>query len=124
MRYLSKFIYMFGAGITLLVTSSTFAADADLTRETDMLIKEDIANAQVLIEMCPTLIGKNIKFDQNIQKMMDMYFNHYSDKSASLQSLQNDDEFKSLLQEVHQAATEISQTEQKSICEDVLNFKE
>jgi hypothetical protein len=73
--------------------------------------------------MCPSLIGKNAKFDQNIKKMQSSYLSNYSDKSASLDSLQKDGEFKSLLKDAHQAASEVDKTEQKSVCEDVLNFE-
>ena len=87
------------------------------------MIKDDIANAQVLIEMCPNLIGKNAKFDQNIKKMVDSYLGSYSDKSASLESLQKDGEFSSLLKDARQAATEVDKAEQQAVCEEVLNFE-
>ena len=70
-----------------------------------------------------SLIGKNAKFDENIKKMVGSYLSTYSDKSASLESLQKDGEFQSLLKDAREAAKEVEKAEQKSVCEDVLNFE-
>lgn len=108
---------------TLFTAPVVFADETVSVKEADALIKDDIANAQVLIEMCPALIGKNAKFDQNIKKMVGTYLSNYSDKSASLESLQKDAEFKSLLKDAHEAAAEVDKVEQKAVCEEVLNFE-
>ena len=122
MRHLSSFVRVLAVSFTFLAAPAVFA-DAASVKEADALIKDDIANAQVLIEMCPNLIGKNAKFDQNIKKMVDSYLGSYSDKSASLESLQKDHEFSSLLKDARQAATEVDKAEQKAVCEEVLNFE-
>ena len=122
MRHLSSFVRVLAVSFTFLAAPAVFA-DAASVKEADALIKDDIANAQVLIEMCPNLIGKNAKFDQNIKKMVDSYLGSYSDKSASLESLQKDDEFSSLLKDARQAATEVDKAEQQAVCEEVLNFE-
>lgn len=124
MRHLSNFIRFFGVSFTLVAASVAFADEAVSVKEADALIKDDIANAQVLIEMCPNLIGKNTKFDLNIKKMVSSYLSNYSDKTASIESLQKDAEFQSLLKDARSAATEVEKSEQKSVCEDVLNFEE
>lgn len=123
MRHLSNFLKVFGVSFTLFTAPVVFADEAVSVKEADALIKDDIANAQVLIEMCPALIGKNAKFDQNIKKMVGTYLSNYSDKSASLESLQKDAEFKSLLKDAHEAAAEVDKVEQKAVCEEVLNFE-
>ncbi|WP_343579099.1 hypothetical protein [Acinetobacter sp.] len=123
MRHLSNFLKVFGVSFTLFTAPVVFADEAVSVKEADALIKDDIANAQVLIEMCPVLIGKNAKFDQNIKKMVGTYLSNYSDKSASLESLQKDAEFKSLLKDAHEAAAEVDKVEQKAVCEEVLNFE-
>lgn len=122
MRHLSSFVRVLAVSFTFLAAPAVFA-DAASVKEADALIKDDIANAQVLIEMCPNLIGKNAKFDQNIKKMVDSYLGSYSDKSASLESLQKDGEFSSLLKDARQAATEVDKAEQQAVCEEVLNFE-
>ena len=106
MRHLSSFVRVLAVSFTFLVAPAVFA-DAASVKEADALIKDDIANAQVLIEMCPNLIGKNAKFDQNIKKMVGSYLGSYSDKSASLESLQKDAEFNTLLKDARKAATEV-----------------
>ncbi len=55
--------------------------------------------------------------------MVGTYLSNYSDKSASLESLQKDAEFKSLLKDAHDAAAEVDKAEQKAVCEEVLNFE-
>lgn len=122
MRHLSSFVRVLAVSFTFLVAPAVFA-DAASVKEADALIKDDIANAQVLIEMCPNLIGKNAKFDQNIKKMVGSYLGSYSDKSASLESLQKDAEFNTLLKDARQAATEVDKAEQQAVCEEVLNFE-
>lgn len=122
MRHLSKFIRIIGVSFSIFTAQAIFA-EAISVQEADALIKDDIANAQVLIEMCPKLIGKNAKFDQNINQIIASYLEGYSNKSASLQSLQTDNDFKISLKEARAAAKEVDQAEQKSVCEDVLNFE-
>ncbi|WHR57533.1 MCR_0457 family protein [Acinetobacter haemolyticus] len=122
MRHLSKFIRIIGVSFSLFTAQAIFA-EAISVQEADALIKDDIANAQVLIEMCPKMIGKNAKFDQNINQIIASYLEGYSNKSASLQSLQTDNDFKISLKEARAAAKEVDQAEQKSVCEDVLNFE-
>ena len=56
--------------------------------------------------------------------MVGSYLSNYSDKTASIESLQKDAEFQSLLKDARSAATEVEKSEQKSVCEDVLNFEE
>ncbi|KXZ70377.1 MCR_0457 family protein [Acinetobacter venetianus] len=124
MRHLSNFIRVFGVSFALLAAPTVFADEAVSAAEADALIKDDIANAQVLIEMCPSIIGKNANFDQNIKKIVDSYLSNYSNKSTTLDSLQKDSEFQNLLTDARQAAKEVGQAEQKSVCEDVLNYEE
>ena len=107
MRHLSSFVRVLAVSFTFLVAPAVFA-DAASVKEADALIKDDIANA---------------KFDQNIKKMVDSYLGSYSDKSASLESLQKDAEFNTLLKDARQAATEVDKAEQKAVCEEVLNFE-
>ncbi|MFK4049798.1 MCR_0457 family protein [Acinetobacter venetianus] len=124
MRHLSNFIRVFGVSFALLTAPTVFADEAVSAAEADALIKDDIANAQVLIEMCPSIIGKNAKFDQNIKKIVNSYLSNYSNKSTTLDSLQKDSEFQKLLTDARQAAKEVGQAEQKSVCEDVLNYEQ
>lgn len=53
-----------------------------------------------------------------------MYLNGYSNKSMSLANLQNDTEFKTLLNEARQAAKQMDHHEQHELCEEMVNYKE
>ncbi|OTG73176.1 hypothetical protein B9T26_08800 [Acinetobacter sp. ANC 4169] len=114
---------LLGLGIAALL-SSTVLADEGLTlEEANTIVKEDIASTQVMTEVCPAIIGKNAKFDQNIQLLIQSYLQDYSDKSMTFDKIQADTEYKSVLDEARQAAKETAKDEQKSVCEDVVNYQ-
>lgn len=104
--------------------TQTVVADNDFTQEeANTIVKEDIASAQVMLEVCPAIIGQNAKFDANIQALTKTYLADYSDKSMTLEKLQSDSEYKSVLEEARQAAKETDKVEQKSVCDDVLSYE-
>lgn len=106
------------------VLSQAVIADEGLTpAEANTIIKEDIASTQVMAEVCPAIIGKNAKFDSNIQTLIKNYLADYSEKSMTYEKLQADTEYKSFLEESRIAAKESSKEEQKSVCDDVLNYE-
>ena len=88
------------------------------------LFQKDIAGTQVLSEVCPTLIGKNATFEQNIQKLIQTNLKAYSGQNMTFAALQTDAEYKSLLADAHQTLKETSTDEQKTVCEDVLSYQE
>lgn len=110
--------------LSTLLMSHVYATENISRKETDSLIKDDIANTQVLQEICPALLSNKVKFEQNISNIYAMYFADYSDKSVTLMQLQKDTEYQEMLKTARQSAKEIQTTEQRSICEDVLNFTE
>lgn len=104
--------------------SQTVLANNDLTQaETNTLIKEDIASAQVMAEVCPTIMGKNAKFDYNIQHFIQLHLQEYPDKSMTYEKIQADKEYQVVLHEAHQTAQETSKDEQKSVCDDIANHE-
>ena len=106
------------------VMSQVALANEGLTQqEADTLVKEDIAGTQVLAEVCPAILGKNTRLDTNIQKLINSYLGEYSDSSMTYARLQNDIEYKRVLAEARSAAKEADQEEQKSVCQDVLDFE-
>lgn len=103
--------------------SQAVLADEGLTQaEANTIIKEDIASTQVMAEVCPAIVGKNAKFDHNIHQLIQSYLQDYSDKSMTYDKIQADTEYKSVLDEARQAAKETSKDEQKSVCDDVVNY--
>jgi len=123
MKTFSPFFQVLGISITLC-TQVVFADEDISTQESDSLIKDDIAATQVLQEICPAFVGTNKKLESNTQKIIAMYLNGYSNKSMSLANLQNDTEFKTLLNEARQAAKQMDHHEQHELCEEMVNYKE
>ena len=120
--FLSRFCLITLTAVTL---SQAVSAAAALTQdENNALVKEDIAGTQVLSEVCPALIGKQAKFEENIQKLIQMNLKQYTGQSMTFTALQKDAEYKALLDEAHKAVKETPADEQKAVCEDVLNFEE
>jgi len=114
---------LLGLGIAALLSSTVLADEGLSPEEADTLVKEDLASTQVMAEVCPAIIGKNAKFDQNIQLLIKSYLQDYSDKSITFDKIQSDSEYQSVLKETRQAAKETSKDEQKSVCEDVVNYQ-
>lgn len=123
MKTFAPFFQVLGISITLC-TQVVFADEVISTQEADSLIKDDIAATQVLQEICPAFVGTNKKLELNTQKIIAMYLNGYSNKSMSLANLQNDAEFKTLLNEARQAAKQMDHHEQHELCEEMVNYKE
>ena len=123
MKTFAPFFQVLGISITLC-TQTVFADEDISTQEADSLIKDDIAATQVLQEICPAFVGTNKKLEANTQKIIAMYLKGYSNKSMSLANLQNDAEFKTLLNEARQAAKQMDHHEQHELCEEMVNYKE
>ena len=105
------------------VLSQAVIADEGLTpAEANTIIKEDIASTQVMAEVCPAVIGKNAKLDANVKLLTQMYLKDYTG-SMTLDQLQADPEYKSILQETRKAAQETSKEEQQAVCMDVVEYQ-
>ncbi len=71
------------------------------------------------------LLSEQIKnLESNAQKIIAMYLSGYSNKSITLATLQNDAEFKTLLNEARLAAKQMDHHEQHELCEEIVNYKE
>ena len=113
----------FGLGMAIMISQSAFALDGLSTEEANTLVKEDIAAAQVMTEFCPALVGQGPKIESNIQTLIQTYLQDYSDKSMTYAKLQSDSEYQSILQEARTDAKGTDKAEQKSVCDDVVNFE-
>ena len=111
-----------GLGFAALLSQAVLADEGLTQAEANTIIKEDIASTQVMAEVCPAIVGKNAKFDHNIHQLIKSYLQDYSDKSMTYDKIQADTEYKSVLDEARQAAKETSKDEQKSVCDDVVNY--
>ncbi|UIP24335.1 MCR_0457 family protein [Acinetobacter towneri] len=112
---------LLGLGFAVVMTQAVVASDLT-AEEANTIIKEDVAAAQVMTEMCPALIGKNAKLDSNIQALIQTYLQDYSESNMTLAKLQADTEYQSVLTEARQAATDTSADEQKAVCLEALEL--
>lgn len=112
-----------GLGFAALLSQAVLADESLTQAEANTLIKEDIASTQVMAEVCPAILGKNAKFNHNIQQLIQTYLQDYSDKSMTYDKIQADSEYKSVLDEARQAAKETSKDEQKTVCNEVVNYE-
>ena len=112
----------FGLGMAIMISQSAFALEGLSTEEANTIVKEDIAAAQVMTEFCPALVGQGSKIESNIQTLIQTYLQDYSDKSMTYAKLQSDSEYQSILQEARTDAKGTDKAEQKSVCDDVINF--
>ena len=117
-----SFRSLLGLGFAALLSQAVLADEGLTQAEANTIIKEDIASTQVMAEVCPAIVGKNAKFDHNIHQLIQSYLQEYSDKSMTYDKIQADTEYKSVLDEARQAAKETSKDEQKSVCDDVVNY--
>ena len=123
MIILISFRSLLSLGVAALLSQAVLANEGLTPAEANTMVKEDIASAQVMIEVCPAIIGKNAKFDHNTHQLIQSYLQDYSDKSMNFDKIQSDTEYKSILNEARQAAKETSKDEQKSVCDDVVNYE-
>ena len=120
---LISFRSLLSLGVAALLSQAVLANEGLTPAEANTMNKENIASAQVMIEVCPAIIGKNAKFDHNTHQLIQSYLQNYSDKSMTYDKIQSDTEYKSILNEARQAAKETSKDEQKSVCDDVVNYE-
>ncbi len=109
--------------LTLSAAFSHAMAENDLSNaEANTMIKEDIASTQVMSELCPTLMGKNAQFDGNVQQLITASLGDYAGAKMTFAQLQADSEYQALLAETRNNAKNIDAAEQKSACDDILNY--
>ena len=121
---IKKFSLFSALTLSLAAFISPSVMANDLTaEENNTIVKEDIASAQVMAEVCPAIIGQNAKLNSTIEQLIQSYLAEYSDKSMSYAQLQADSEYKSILEEARQGAKQTSDDEQKTVCNEVLNYQ-
>lgn len=117
-----SFRSVLGFGLAVLFTQAVNANDGLSPEEANSIVKEDIASTQIMAEVCPAVIGKNAKLDANVKLLTQMYLKDYTG-SMTLDQLQADPEYKSILQETRKAAQETSKEEQQTVCMDVVEYQ-
>ncbi|OTG65881.1 MCR_0457 family protein [Acinetobacter silvestris] len=111
--------------LSLFILSAHSAfAESLTTAESDSLVKEDIASAQVLATVCPKILGKNAILEKKMQQLSESYLKNMSVKSTTLAQLAQDSEYQAILAAAFADAAEVDQDEQKSVCGEILEIND
>lgn len=105
-----------------LLSCSLAHAESLSKAELDLLVKEDIATAQVLTEVCPTLIGENQKVIQHVNHFTQSNLKRLSNPATTLAQLKDDAEYQMAYEEAKKDSLSADQAEQKQGCEDILSL--
>lgn len=111
------------SSLLALSAHSTFAEQLTAA-ESDELVKEDIAAIQVLVTICPNIMGPNAIFDKKTQQLSDSYLKNMSVKNMTLTQLSQDAEYQAIFKKAKADAAEVDPAEQKSICAEVLEIED
>ena len=110
-------------GCALVLSQSIFASNTDLSAaESDTIIKEDIAAAQVMAEFCPAIVGSEAVIQSKIKTLATEYLADLSNKNVSFESLQTDAEYVEILKSARHDSNQTSKDEQKEVCQELLNM--
>jgi hypothetical protein len=107
--------------ITLFTQSAVYAENSD-DAELDLTVKEDIAAAQVMIELCPALIGNKADLQRNIDQFTTANLKRLSNPNTTYSQLLNDADYQTAYKEAKLSTSEVDQSEQTSECENILNL--
>lgn len=122
-------------GLSFLIASSTlaptaFAADKksteaekiEVTPTSDSVTKQELAAIYVLSEICPSLIGKDLKFNKAYDNLVKAYLNNDANAVESLNKRVKGKDFKEALKEARNDAKAASDSDNRQICDDVRNY--
>ena len=112
-----------------LATSPVFAADKktvadkiEVTPISEDVTKEELAAIYVLSEICPSLIGKDLKFNKAYEKLVKAYSSNEDDAVDVLKKRVKSKDFKAALEEARNDAKAASDDDNRQICDDVRNY--
>jgi hypothetical protein len=117
LNFTPLFTLVLCAFISTLAMANTELSNA----EADTIIKEDIAAAQVMIELCPALVGSKANIEQKVQVIIQTYLTELSDKHINYTALQKDTEYQAVLEQARQDMQQTSGAEQNELCLELAN---
>ncbi len=104
-----------------LTPTVSFADEDDFTpAEKQTMLKEDIASTHALSNFCPSLVTNTAQLNANLDILKKKSLVELTDFTEA--TLATDAEYQTLLKEAQDATSQISKDEQRSLCEDVLNY--
>ena len=120
---MTKTLYKFCMINTFAILSCSFShADSLSKAELDLLIKEDIATAQVLTEICPPLIGDATQVLHHVDTFTQSNLKRLSNPATTLTDLKQDSEYQMAYKEAKNDSLSTDQAEQRQGCEDILHM--
>ena len=121
-------------GLSLLITATvimpaTYAAEKksntekiEVTPMADNVSDQELAAIYVLSEICPSLIGKDLKFNKAYEQLVKAYLSNEDDAVDVLKKRANSKDFKAALKEARSDAKAASDDDNRQICDDVRNY--
>ena len=110
-------------------TSPVFATDKksvaekiEVTPISEDVTKEELSAIYVLSEICPSLIGKDLKFNKAYEQLVKAYLSNEDDAVDVLKKRANSKDFKAALKEARNDAKAASDDDNRQICDDVRNY--
>lgn len=117
-RFLRQLIAL---GCGTILSQSLFASSESLisVAERDTIIKEDLAAAHVMVEICPTVLGSDFNFAEKMKQVSAPFFADLSDKTMTVEKLLADAEYQEVLAQARLDAEETTVEEKKEVCSDL-----
>ena len=121
-------------GLSFLIAASTFvptafAADKqpetekiEVTPMSDEISPRELAVIYVLSETCPTLIGKDLKFNKAYDTLVKSYLSNEKNAVEMLSKRMQTKEYKEPLKGARDIAKAASDEDNRQICDDVRNY--
>ena len=121
-------------GLSFLIAASTFvptafAADKqpetekiEVTPMSDEVSPQELAVIYVLSETCPTLIGKDLKFNKAYDTLVKSYLSNEKNAVEMLSKRMQTKEYTESLKEARDIAKAASDEDNRQICDDVRNY--
>ena len=112
-----------------LATSPVFAADKktvadkiEVTPISEDVTKEELAAIYVLSEICPSLIGKDLKFNTAYENLAQAFLANEKYAVKMLNKRAKAKDFQVALTEARNDANAASEDDNRQICDDVRNY--
>ena len=121
-------------GLSLLITATvimpaTYAAEKksntekiEVTPMADNVSDQELAAIYVLSEICPSLIGKDLKFNTAYENLAQAFLANEKDAFKMLNKRAKAKDFQVALTEARNDANAASEDDNRQICDDVRNY--
>ncbi|ENV08069.1 MULTISPECIES: MCR_0457 family protein [Acinetobacter] len=121
-------------GLSFLIASSALAPTAfaaekksepekiEVTPMSDSVTKQELAAIYVLSEICPSLIGKDLKFNKAYDNLVKAYLNNEANAVETLNKRVKGKDYQEALKEARADAKAASDDDNRQICDDVRNY--